>query len=35
VKWGVENPGIPDCNGDNIFDGLDLGIMLGNWGSQS
>ena len=35
VKWGVENPGIPDCNGDNIFDGLDLGIMLGHWGSPS
>jgi hypothetical protein len=35
VKWGQPNPGIRDCNGDNIFDGMDLGILLVHWGSPS
>ena len=35
VKWGMENPGIPDCDGDGIFSGSDLGILLDHWGSPS
>jgi hypothetical protein len=32
-SWGPVTPGNPaDVNGDGTVNGLDLGVLLGNWG---
>jgi hypothetical protein len=30
-RWGVNDP-VVDLNGDGLVDGLDLGLLIADWG---